>query len=76
MALVFKAIRELYPDYPLWRDFPYEYETTRLAIDVICGGTHLREWVDDTQSKPSDLESMLKKDEQSWIKESKRFWLY
>ena len=26
------------PDYPLWRDFPYEYESTRLAIDLINGG--------------------------------------
>ena len=25
-ALAFKAIRRLYPDYDLWRDFPYEYE--------------------------------------------------
>ena len=37
-ALAFKAIRELYPAYPLWRDFPYEYEFDRLAIDVINGG--------------------------------------
>ena len=36
-ALAFKALRALRPDYPLWRDFPYEYET-RLAIDVINGG--------------------------------------
>ena len=25
-ALAFKALRPLRPDYPLWRDFPYEYE--------------------------------------------------
>ncbi|MFX8692422.1 hypothetical protein ABTM44_17960, partial [Acinetobacter baumannii] len=24
-ALAFKAIRTLHPDYPLWRDFAYEY---------------------------------------------------
>ena len=24
-SLAFKAIRRLYPDYDLWRDFPYEY---------------------------------------------------
>ncbi|MBF0255707.1 MAG: DUF1343 domain-containing protein, partial [Gammaproteobacteria bacterium] len=35
MALAFKAIRELWPDYPLWRDFAYEYEFDKLAIDVI-----------------------------------------
>src|SRR4028119_2256486 len=37
-ALAFKAIRRLHPDYPLWRDFPYEYEFGKLAIDVINGG--------------------------------------
>ncbi|WEK44917.1 MAG: DUF1343 domain-containing protein [Candidatus Sphingomonas colombiensis] len=26
------------PDYPLWRDFPYEYDFGKLAIDVINGG--------------------------------------
>jgi len=33
----FKAIRRLYPDYALWRDFPYEYVFDKLAIDVING---------------------------------------
>jgi uncharacterized protein YbbC (DUF1343 family) len=37
-ALAFKAIRNLQPDYPLWRDFPYEYEFNKLAIDVINAG--------------------------------------
>ncbi len=37
MALAFKALRRLRPDYPLWRDFLYEYERDRLAIDVING---------------------------------------
>ena len=47
VALAFKALRALRPDYELWRDFPYEYERGRLAIDVINGGELLREWVDD-----------------------------
>ncbi len=34
VALAFKALRTLRPDYPLWRDFAYEYEPGRLAIDV------------------------------------------
>ena len=46
-ALAFKAVRLLYGDYPLWRDFPYEYVFDRLAIDVINGGEDLRRWVDD-----------------------------
>jgi uncharacterized protein YbbC (DUF1343 family) len=46
-ASAFKALRQLQPDYPLWRDFAYEYEHDRLAIDLINGSPLLREWVDD-----------------------------
>ena len=65
-ALAFKAIRRLYPDYPLWRDFPYEYEFERLAIDVINGGPALREWVDDPAATPADLEARTAPDEAGW----------
>lgn len=66
-AVAFKAIRTLYSDYPLWRDFPYEYELDRLAIDVINGGPELRNWVDDSSATVNDLESLLKIDEQNWM---------
>ena len=65
-ALGFKAIRQLYPDYEIWRDFPYEYELDRLAIDVINGGPSLREWVDDASSSPVDLDRMAANDENEW----------
>ena len=65
-ALAFKAIRRLYPDYDLWRDFPYEYELDRLAIDVINGGPALREWVDDPSALPVDLDRMATNDETEW----------
>lgn len=65
-ALAFKAIRRLYPDYPLWRDFPYEYEFERLAIDVINGGPALREWVDDAGAEPGDLNALAGADEDAW----------
>ena len=65
-ALAFKAIRRLYPDYDLWRDFPYEYETGKLAIDVINGSPLLREWVDDPAAAPADLDALTTPDEQSW----------
>jgi uncharacterized protein YbbC (DUF1343 family) len=66
MALAFKALRTLRPDYPLWRDFPYEYETSRLAIDLINGGPALREWVDDAAATPADLEERARQDESEW----------
>ena len=65
-ALAFKAIRTLWPDYPLWRDFPYEYEIGKLAIDVINGGPALREWVDDPAATPGDLDRITLPDEAEW----------
>jgi uncharacterized protein YbbC (DUF1343 family) len=75
-ALAFKAIRRLYPDYPIWRDFPYEYEFDRLAIDVINGGPTLREWVDDPSAAAADLESFASRDEQAWTTEVRDLLLY
>ena len=65
-AIAFKAIRMLYPDYDLWRDFPYEYEFGKLAIDVINGGPGLRDWVDDAAALPGDLDALAAVDETAW----------
>ncbi len=54
------------PDYDLWRDFPYEYEFDKLAIDVINGSPLLREWVDDASAVPDDLDALTLPDEQEW----------
>jgi len=75
-ALAFKAIRALMPDYPLWRDFPYEYAFGKLAIDVINGGPALREWVDDSAATPGDLDALIRPDEAAWAAESRDFRLY
>ena len=75
-ALAFKAIRRLRPDYALWRDFPYEYERERLAIDVINGGPSLREWVDDPAATPADLDGMTSPDEAAWLAEVRPHLLY
>ena len=76
-ALAFKALRNLQPDYPLWRDFAYEYENGRLAIDLINGGPALREWVDDrcghrtATSMPS-----LRQTKQAWREQSAAVLVY
>jgi uncharacterized protein YbbC (DUF1343 family) len=75
-ALAFKSLRRLRPDYPLWRDFPYEYELDRLAIDVINGSSLLREWVDDAGAEPDDLESIARPDEEAWQDSRSAFLLY
>lgn len=75
-ALAFKAIRRLYPEYDLWRDFPYEYEFGKLAIDVINGGPALREWVDAPDSTPDQLDAMTSADEQDWLQKRAQYLLY
>ena len=75
-SLAFKALRCLQPDYPLWRDFPYEYELDRLAIDVINGSPLLREWVDDAQAEPEDLERLTRLDEDAWLDDRSANLLY
>ena len=75
-ALAFTAVRRLQPDYDLWRDFPYEYEFGKLAIDVINGGPALREWVDDCAATPDDLDALTRPDEQAWSEERKGYLRY
>jgi uncharacterized protein YbbC (DUF1343 family) len=75
-ALAFKAIRALYPDYPLWRDFPYEYAFGRLPIDVINGGEGLRTWVDDLAALPGDLDNAARRDELAWTEQRAPYLIY
>ena len=75
-SLAFKALRRLQPDYPLWRDFAYEYEHDRLAIDLINGSPLLREWVDDPAATPADLDALAGKDEAAWQAERAEYLLY
>jgi uncharacterized protein YbbC (DUF1343 family) len=75
-SLAFKAIRRLYPQYDLWRDFPYEYVFDKLAIDVINGSTLLRDWVDDANAMPGDLDALTNPDERAWEQEREAFLLY
>ena len=76
MALAFKALRALRPDYDLWRDFAYEYERDRLAIDVINGSELLRAWVDDSAAAPADLSVLAAADEAAWREERDSLLLY
>ncbi|PZO02760.1 MAG: DUF1343 domain-containing protein [Alphaproteobacteria bacterium] len=75
-AAAFKAIRALYPDYDLWRDFPYEYAFGKLAIDVINGGPGLRTWVDDAGAQAGDLDALAGQDEAAWVEARRPFLMY
>ena len=76
LALAFKALRQRHPDYPLWRDFPYEYERERLAVDVINGGQELRRWVDDPGATAEDLEAQAAPEEAAWQDARQPFLIY
>jgi uncharacterized protein YbbC (DUF1343 family) len=76
VAAALKAVRTLRPDYDLWRDFPYEYERGRLAIDLINGSALLREWVDDPAAAPADLDALAQPDEEAWREEREAVLLY
>jgi len=75
-ALAFKALRRLRSEFELWRDFPYEYEHGRLAIDLINGSERLREWVDDPAAAPADLDAIASPDERAWREEREGLLLY
>jgi len=75
-ALAFKALRRLQPDYSLWRDFPYEYEHDRLAIDLINGSELLRNWVDDSEATVGDLDAAAGADERAWLEQRDSIALY
>lgn len=76
LTLALKCVRELYPEFPLYRDFAYEYVENKLAFHVICGGPRLQEWIDDPKQSPALLEEELRKDEKSWKKEIAASLLY
>jgi uncharacterized protein YbbC (DUF1343 family) len=75
-ALAFKAVRTLFPDYDLWREFPYEYAFGKLPIDVINGSPLLREWVDDADAQPGDLDVLAIVDEQDWEEQRRPHLIY
>jgi uncharacterized protein YbbC (DUF1343 family) len=75
-ALLLKAIRLEYPDYPIWHHLEYEYEKERLAIDLLSGSDFLRLWVDDPKSTADQFDARLRTDEQAWEAERKPFLMY
>jgi uncharacterized protein YbbC (DUF1343 family) len=76
VSLLLKCIRELYPDYAIYREFQYEYVKDKLPFDVINGGPRLRNWIEDSKQTPIDLEIDLTTDEKAWKKKFKEYWIY
>lgn len=66
MVGLYKALKMEQPGVLQWRQPPYEYEHERLPIDLLNGGTRIREWVDNQASTAADLEAYLRPDEEAW----------
>lgn len=76
IAAYLKTIKKLYPEFEIWRKFPYEYENEKMAVDLLSGGEFLKNWVNDSESSYSDLDDFLAKDEKLWEEERRPFLIY
>lgn len=76
ISVLLKSVRTVMPEFPLWRDFYYEYEPGRRPIDVINGGPSLREWVDDPLASIDDWDEVLLDDERAWTEEREQYLIY
>ncbi len=74
-AALFRAVVHIHPDLQLWIAPPYEYEHERLPIDVICGGTSFRTWVESDESFQV-LDEKMRTEESQWIRASAAAKIY
>ena len=69
------CIAKLWPKQFAWRQPPYEYETVKLPIDILSGGTALREAI-DAGLTPESLERVTAIDGALWEKSIRPDRLY
>jgi uncharacterized protein YbbC (DUF1343 family) len=74
-TLVIAAAAALYPEHFSWSEPPYEYELERPPIDIISGGSSLRESI-DTGRPLRDLFDDWKRDERNFVRKRRPFLLY
>lgn len=71
-----KALRQTHPDFNIFKEPPYEYETVKKPFDILSGDEFIRKWVEDSRSTFSGLDEYLSKDEKDWEQERKTYLLY
>ena len=62
---VLSTVRKLYPDEPVWKNPPYEYEMVKMPIDILAGTDRLRMLIDAGEA--------LDRMEEWWQSECKTF---
>jgi uncharacterized protein YbbC (DUF1343 family) len=70
-----KALRRLWPSEFAWRDPPYEYETERLAIDILAGNSRIRNQI-EADLHLADIERDWKADLDLFEPTRRRYLLY
>lgn len=64
-----KAVHQLYPDFEIWKQPPYEYAERLLPIEILSGGEKLKQFVEDDRFSAEDFDRFLRQDEEAWQKE-------
>jgi len=62
---VISAVKELYPNSFQWRQPPYEYETRKMPIEILCGGNRIARQI-DAGTPPGEIR-------QGWLEAVARF---
>ena len=76
ISLFLKCFLEEHNDFNWKTSPPYEYEYEKLPFDILTGSSFLREWIEDSQSTPSQLEDYLRAGEEKWEEDRIPFLLY
>lgn len=72
---VLSAVMRLWGREFEWKKPPYEYEYEKLPIDILCGGTKIREAL-ESGARPEDIVLSWKNDEAAFRKRRQDFLFY
>jgi len=70
------SVRRLWPEVPLWRMPPYEYDFERMPIDILYGSSDLRVRLDAGDVQQKDLDELTAVDAEAWWSRVRPFLLY
>ncbi len=76
VSLFLKSVKKVHPDFNWLLPPPYEYEHEKWPIDILSGDSFLREWIENPDATPEDLEKKLSTDEKKWTQLSKAYDFY
>ena len=72
---IIRLIKRMYPDLFKWKEPPYEFETQRLPIDMICGSPFIRESIENNLPF-HEIEPRIEMEIQKYIEAIDHFLLY